>query len=392
MRILLVAGTYPPDVRGGGEVSSQLLAEMLAGHGADVHVLTTAAAPRSELMNGVSVHRIRSPNASWNMDQGRGPLAKLIWHGGENWNPRARRAVSAVIEEVRPDIVVTSTIENLGGEVWRAADLAKVPCIHILRSHYLLCWRGAMFKGGKNCGDPCLDCRVATFGRRTASNLVTGVIGITDFVLDSHLRRGLFGAQQRAGARAILPDPLLTVGEARSAPAGPRFGFLGVLWPYKGVELLLDAWKEAQAPGASLSIAGTGDPSYVAELKARAGDGVDFRGWVEPSSYLDGIDFLVVPSIGNEPFGRIIVEAYSRGVPVLGATVGGIPELVDDGRSGFLFRGSDAGSLADVIGRAAELDALAYSEMSRKSIEAARQYLPDALAPRYLRFFETFLP
>jgi glycosyltransferase involved in cell wall biosynthesis len=390
MNILMIASGYPPDFRGGGEISTQFLAECLAEQGQAVTVLSAARKERHEYIKGVAVHRIPSPNIDWNFHETRSAPNKLIWHAGDNWNPRARSLVRREIEEVRPDIVVTSTIENFGGEAWRAAHDAGVPVVHILRSYFLLCWQGSMFKRGQNCARPCVECRIATVGRRAAIRHLDGVVGITRFILKAHQDAGLFASQAAQGQTVILPDPVMEVSAARSGEHQSRFGFLGMLTPNKGVERLLETWAIARPPGAVLSIAGTGQEDYVASLKALAPEGVEFVGWVPSNAFLDTIDFLIVPSVWNEPFGRIVVEAFSRGVPVLGSRTGGIPELIEVGRTGELFDSSEA-SLLGAIDRAVGMDSAAYRQMSLACVEAARRYLPDQLSEEYLAYFEAVI-
>ena len=59
--------------------------------------------------------------------------------------------------------------------------------------------------------------------------------------------------------------------------------------------------------------------------------------------------FLILPSEWYEPFGRVAVEAFARGTPVLASALGGVAELVDHGRTGRLFRPGDAGDLAEQV-------------------------------------------
>ena len=277
-----------------------------------------------------------------------------------------------------------------GGEAWRAAHVAATPVVHILRSYFLLCWQGAMFRRGQNCAGPCLECRLATVGRRDATRRLSGIVGITRFILQAHQDAGLFASQAAAGQTVILPDPVMEISAARSAGHSLRFGFLGMLTPNKGVERLLETWALHRPEGSVLSIAGTGRAEYVASLKAVAPDGVEFTGWVSSEDFLDTIDFLIVPSVWNEPFGRIVVEAFARGVPVLGSRTGGIPELIDVGQTGDLFDSTEA-SIRDVIARAAQLDSDAYRWMSANCIAAASRYLPKKLSAEYVAYFEAVI-
>jgi glycosyltransferase involved in cell wall biosynthesis len=134
----------------------------------------------------------------------------------------------------------------------------------------------------------------------------------------------------------------------------PRALFAGVLEPYKGVDVLLDAWRRviAERPDAQLVIAGDG--THARELRAAAKDlgaSVRFLGHVDRDTLrtlLDRSSFLVLPS-RSEGLGRIVLEAYARNRAVLGAEAGGIPELVQHGGTGALVPPGDHDALAGAI-------------------------------------------
>ena len=132
--------------------------------------------------------------------------------------------------------------------------------------------------------------------------------------------------------------------------------FVGVLELYKNVDGLAEAWRRAapQLPGVTLRIVGEGTRRDVVEELVR--DLPDQTEWVpelEPDAVVDAMDaatFLVLPS-RSEGMGRVLVEALARGRPVLGANVGGIPELVRDGENGLLVEPRDVGALSEAIVR-----------------------------------------
>ena len=64
-----------------------------------------------------------------------------------------------------------------------------------------------------------------------------------------------------------------------------------------------------------------------------------------PEKVFNQIGCLVVPSQWEEPFGRVVVESYGYGVPVIGSNCGGIPELIDDGVTGWIFKSESRGEL-----------------------------------------------
>ncbi|MSO96427.1 MAG: glycosyltransferase family 1 protein, partial [Thermoleophilia bacterium] len=147
-------------------------------------------------------------------------------------------------------------------------------------------------------------------------------------------------------------------------PARPAALFVGVLEKYKAVDVLADAWLRvvAQRPGAELHIVGAGRleetvRSLVADpsLGVRWSERLDTAGVARA---LDAATLLVLPS-RREGMGRVIVEAFCRGRPVVGTDSGGIPDLVEDGVNGLLVPTDDAAALAAALGRVMDDSALA---------------------------------
>lgn len=105
--------------------------------------------------------------------------------------------------------------------------------------------------------------------------------------------------------------------------------------------MLLRALSAVQSPF-RLVVAGVGpDLGRNRELTAKLGlqHRVNFVGWVNPeqrSAYYRQASIVVVPSIWPEPFGLVGIEAMSYAKPVVAFKVGGIPEWLEDGQTGFL--------------------------------------------------------
>jgi glycosyltransferase involved in cell wall biosynthesis len=109
--------------------------------------------------------------------------------------------------------------------------------------------------------------------------------------------------------------------------------FLGRLSPEKGVKQLLTAWRKVRAANARLVIAGTGPEEEQMRSLARDLPAVDFRGFVDRSQHDDlwaKAKFLIVPSIWQEPFGLVALEALARGRPLVASNFGALPEIVGE--------------------------------------------------------------
>lgn len=143
---------------------------------------------------------------------------------------------------------------------------------------------------------------------------------------------------------------------------GPIVGFLGVFRPEKGIEFFLEMARQLAARRGDIRFLLVGGESSVADIgwlpkmKALAGDlGIAnrcvFTGErTDVADLMKSMDVLVVPSL-NEGFGRVIVEANAVGVPVVGADAAGIPEVIEDGVTGWLVPPRDAGAMAAAVDR-----------------------------------------
>ena len=149
-----------------------------------------------------------------------------------------------------------------------------------------------------------------------ASAQVAAVIAVSQALLERVCAHGYFENAQRHVVHNRARPPAVVASEPRAD--GPlRFGYIGTLSPNKGVGWLLQQFNELGID-ARLVIAGRGKLDYEAELKALADPAkVSFVGYRDSASFLQGIDVLVVPSLWEEPFGLVAVEACASGVPVI---------------------------------------------------------------------------
>ena len=162
--------------------------------------------------------------------------------------------------------------------------------------------------------------------------------------------------QQGIDLRHIVPTD-------RTLSGCLRLGFIGSLMASKAPHVLLEAVAGLPADRVSLTIAGDvapyhGDHRYAGVVQPLLKDpGVRWLGSVAHDripALLASLDVVVVPSvwIENSPF--VIKEAFAAGVPVVASNLGGMAELVEDGRNGLLFEAGDATGLRRVIARLLE--------------------------------------
>lgn len=181
---------------------------------------------------------------------------------------------------------------------------------------------------------------------------------------------------------SIVPNavraPILEPTPPRFDP--PRLLCLGRLRSEKGFDLAVQALARLgdRHGGTRLAVAGDGpDLEGLRQEAARMGvsDRTEFLGWAAPEDVPELIlqaSIVLVPS-RREAFGLVALEAAMMGRPVVATAVGGLPEVIADGKTGVLVPPEDASALADAISRL-----LADPERcSRMGVEARRRALAE---------------
>lgn len=154
---------------------------------------------------------------------------------------------------------------------------------------------------------------------------------------------------------------------------------VGRINPGKAHDLALKALSELPYKNWKLRI--VGDPSKGNEIlfdelvglnkELGLNDFVEFTGFVEnPSEHYQWANLLLIPSRKPESFGRIAIEAMSLGIPVIGSNHGGVAEIVEHNRNGFLFIPEDVNALKECISRYFENPNLLFQH----GTEAKRTY------------------
>jgi glycosyltransferase involved in cell wall biosynthesis len=292
---------------------------------------------------------------SWTPEPETGTKLKTMATAGRAvWSFSSAERVRRLIRSHRPDVVhVHNLFPTLSPAVLRTAA-EYVPVVATLHNYRLMCLPSTFIRDGRTCED-CLG-RVpwpgvvhrcyrgsmagsAVLGTSVTLHRIAGsydrvalFLAVSTFLRHKHLEAGL-------SPERLLVKPNFSWPMPRREGPGEVFLYLGRLSAEKGVETILRAWH----PGlGTLVVAGSGPEE--GRLRAMAPPGVVFLGAVDGSAVpglLQRARALLLPSNWYEGQPRVVLEAYAAGVPVLASDVGGLPEVVEDGRSGFLLPRTD---------------------------------------------------
>lgn len=353
MNILFLSSLYTPHIGGGAEIILQRTAEGLARRGCRVSVLVTGpdAGLSEESLNRVRVYRAGLRNFYWHYtDQRHGRLLRLGWHLRDRYNAAMRDYVRQVIEREKPDLVVCHNLTGWSVSAWDEISAAGLPIVQVLHDFYLLCPSSTMFKNGRACQGQCGRCARFRRGHGQRSAQVASVVGVSRFMLETLQGQGYFqGARSDVvyNASPFTPPPLkavsLSAGHVKKTPL--RFGYMGTLSEPKGLRWLIEQFQQLPFD-ATLQIAGSGQTEDETRFKALVrSPRIRFVGYQTPQAFYSQIDVAIVPSLWNEPFGMVAVEACAHGVPVIASRMGGLPEIIQDAFNGLLCSPDDPDAL-----------------------------------------------
>jgi glycosyltransferase involved in cell wall biosynthesis len=188
----------------------------------------------------------------------------------------------------------------------------------------------------------------------TLKKLRIPVIANSDYVRGQLIKNGLSPEQSVTVRYGISIPKITTEPLSFETHKNQRILFAGRIVPDKGLDWLLKAFTQTDQR-IQLDIAGDGwERPRMEKLAARLGvsDRVTWYGWCSPEK-LDKLYqqcfALVFPSVWPEPAGLVTIEAYAHYRPVIASAVGGIPEHVRDGETGFLVPSNDVKKLAIAI-------------------------------------------
>jgi glycosyltransferase involved in cell wall biosynthesis len=286
------------------------------------------------------------------------------------WSPESHRRLRRRLRRRRYDLIhVHNFFPLVSPAAHHAAQAEGVPVVQSLRNYRLLCPNAELFRSGRVCQD-CLGRRVpwpgvvhgCYRGSRRATAAVASMIAIHNYLRTWQRMVDLYVAVTRFARDKLieggLPADRIVVKPnfvERAPPLGTGAGgyalFVGRLSAEKGLSTVLEAW---QRIGFAIPLKIVGEGPLADSVDSVAAQRLEVeclgrRPLSEVYDLMGGARFLVLPSEWYEPFGRVAIEAFACGTPVIASDMGGMAELIDDRRTGRLFRPGDAGDLARVV-------------------------------------------
>lgn len=387
-RILVLTNMYPPHHLGGYELSCRDVMERLTTRGHEIMVLTTTMRvsgvedPPDERAEGIrrnlafywDDHRIIQPSFRERLETER----------------HNRRILRQALDDAKPEVI---SVWNMGAMSLGLLTTAAQTGIPLVLS---VCDEWPVY-------GPFVDAWIRPFvdrpGLARLVRLATGLpttlpdLGTNAVFLynsDFIRRRIEKAARIRPGLASVVytgidPRDFPIAEQAARQPWRWSILYVGRIDDRKGVHVAVDAL--AALPGeATLDIIGRGDPTYLAALRGRVRQlGLDGRvrfsesPRAELKDHFAAADVVVFPTIWEEPFGLVPVEAMACGTPVIATGTGGSGEFLRDGVNSLHIPPDDAAALAAAIERLADEPGL-RERLASAGLETAADLTVDRLA------------
>lgn len=269
-----------------------------------------------------------------------------------------------VLARVKPDVVYAGQLTNISLYPLRAIGKRRIPIVHHLGNSFIL-ELSRTCELEENRLKRIYKKVLFGFSDRNAFEF-QHIITVSEMLKKKHVDAGF--PEERI---SVLPPVGIPLHLLKEVQTGIRhFGesplkllYVGRLVPEKGVHIAIESVRilrdRMRNVEVVLDIYGEGDESYKEHLVSLArdcevDDCVAFKGMIPRMDMMKRYDqyhILLVPSIWEEPFGMITIEAFSRGVPVVASRTGGIPEIVEDAETGLLVQPDDAFAIAIAVER-----------------------------------------
>lgn len=298
------------------------------------------------------------------------------------YSREAKAKVRRLVERTRPTIAHAHNIyHHISPAILPALKEAGLPLVLTVHDLKLACPSYKMLVGDKICErcrggrvhnvvvHRCIKGSLALSGLVMAETLVHRALGLYEavdrFVVPSRFYIDKFAEWGWSRDRFVhIPNFVDAAAFRPAEEAGRGFLYFGRLSPEKGLDTLIRAAASSRQP---VALAGTGPiADDLRALAAEVGAEVRFLGHLTGEALHDAVRAaraVVLPSTWYENAPISLMEAYALGRPVIGARIGGIPELIREGETGSTVRPGDEAALAAELARVAALPDAAVAAM-----------------------------
>ncbi|WP_283676434.1 glycosyltransferase family 4 protein [Clostridium perfringens] len=351
MRILLINTYYYPEIIGGAEISVKKLAEGLVLKGHDVFVIANGK-NKIEEINKVKIYRL--PFVKFNNIKVVGNIYRKI---SSINNIFFKSSLKNLVKEIKPDVIHVNNLYYISPIIWSIGKQINIPIIQTIRDYYLTCPKSTLLCDGEKCNTKMSICKLYNYLNKIKFKDVDIITAPSNFTLNLFKNENLIDEKKSIciyNSIDILKEDekIISIRKERKNNLNFKLVYLGALVKHKGIRELIDVFNDIKVNNIELHIAGDGEEKDFVEKHSLSDKRIKYHGKLnekEVQKLLQNSDILIAPSIWYEPFGRVIIDAYKFGLPVIASNLGGLSEIVRNEETGLLINVKNKNEFIEAI-------------------------------------------
>ncbi len=351
MKICLINNLYYPDKRGGAEEMVLSIANELKKEGHRVVVICSSSdyqKTTNEKIEDINIYRIGYEKyfSFLEIDK-HSTISRLLWRINQLNNKYSASMIYSILTKEKPDLVLSHNTLALGYNIIKTinnyCESKKIKHITTIHDVQLIYPSGVLKPNDANRG---FLLKIYSFFTKNIYSSCKNVVFPSNALLKIYTKNGFF---RKSNINVINnPIKIKSYDTQKSNSDKLKLLYLGQLEEHKGIIDLIKTIRQLDSEKFHLTIAGRGSLIEKINKLIYIVTNIDFVGEFDESKrvqLLQDADVVVIPSTCFENSPMIIYEAFLSGTPVLASKIGGIPELVLDNETGWLFKPENIDSL-----------------------------------------------
>lgn len=405
MKIALAVNVWDSRLGSGATTAVANILDQLTQSGIQTIIITTGNDRRINISqyNNTKIYTLPASNLYWVGEKDKqNAIKKIVWQLIDIWNPIMFTNIRLILQEEQPDLVHVHKMRGFSTAIWTAASRAGIErIVQTCQDYELLSPEGTLTtRVGQWSSKGRWFMQPYTKLRARISTVVKVATSPSCYTLNKLVSHGFF---KKAEKRIIRNSHGLTksqIEELRSRRLSQQktvvdtlinLLFIGRLEKNKGVDWLCNLFAAHcdQWPHLRLHIAGDGQLRTELEHKFGSNRQIVFHGWLDGTAkqeLLSRSHLVLVPSTYEEISPVVISEAYAYGIPILGSQIGGIPELVEEGKTGWCRNHENPSEWKDLIETIAR-HPCRLLDMTDYCTSKALEFTPDQIGNDYINIY-----
>lgn len=387
---------------GGADIYAERISKELVKRGHKIVIISSNPEKGTiiEKRGNIKIYRFHPLNIStFNTIGKENILIQAIWGLLAFYNLYTYKKVKEILKKEGPSVVhIHTPLFDIGLSVFDAVESLNLSSVLTLHDYIPICPKGLLLhNNSKICTNRNINplCKIyREFSKRIVNSKPDIIISPSQFNLDIHKKNGVFKNSKTIlecyGTELNDFDSSKDIKNANNKEKQMNVLYVGQLLKHKGVQTLVEAFKQIKNKNMKLHIVGGG--TYENKLKDLSKDDerIIFHGKLPNEvvqKFYRNASISVVPSIWYDNSPLVIYESFRQGTPVIGSKMGGIPELIEDGYNGFLFEAGNVEQLRENLENSME-NQEQLKELGKNARESVKKYEMSKHTERLIEIYK----